>query len=194
MEEWEEGRAIPPRHEDRVPSRRLMNQNPRFKVGDTVFYPAAGVGLIEAVEDLFLTGRRERCFVIRIHESNVTIKVPQANMARNGIRPLLASRELKDLFKILAGRCQRRASGNLLERCRELGQKVQGGSPTDLGEVVRDLTHWKSQTGLSFDELRLLETACKYLCQEIAAVEGISPEDAYDRIQQQIGLTAGAVA
>ena len=193
MEVREEGRAIPPRSEHRAP-RKLMSQNPRFKVGDTVFYPAAGVGVIEAVEDLFLTGRREHCFVIRIHESNVTIKVPQTNMARNGIRPLLASRELKELFKILAGRCQRRASGNLLERCRELGQKVQGGVPFDLGEVVRDLTHWKAQTGLSFDELRLLETACKYLCQEIAAVEGISSEDAYDRIQQQIGLTAGAVA
>ncbi len=171
-----------------------MNQNPRFKVGDTVFYPAAGVGVIEAVEDLFLTGQRERCFVIRIHESNVTIKVPQVNMARNGIRPLLANKELKELFKILAGRCQRRASGNLIERCRELGQKVQGGSPFDLGVVVRDLTHWKSETGLSFDELRLLETASKYLCQEIAAVEGISSDDAFDRIQQQIGLDAGAVA
>ncbi|MDA8419790.1 MAG: hypothetical protein M0039_00840 [Pseudomonadota bacterium] len=171
-----------------------MSQNPRFKVGDAVFYPAAGVGIIESLEDLYLTGQRERCFVIRIRESNVMIKVPQANMARNGIRPLLATRELKELFRVLAARCQRRASGNLLERRRELGQKVQGGAPFDLCEVVRDLTHWKSQTGLSFDELRLLETACKYLCQEIASVEGISIEDAYDRIQQQIGVTAGAVA
>jgi len=171
-----------------------MNQNPRFKVGDAVFYPAAGVGMIEAVEDLFLTGRRERCFVIRVHESNVTIKVPQANMAKNGIRPLLEGRKLKELFKVLSSRCQRRASGNLAERCRGLAQRVHGGSPLDLGEVVRDLTHWKMETGLSFDEMRLLETASNYLCQEIATVEGISPDEALGRIQQHIGIAAGAVA
>ncbi|MHB8453194.1 MAG: CarD family transcriptional regulator [Acidiferrobacterales bacterium] len=171
-----------------------MSQNPRFKVGDAVFYPAAGVGRIEAIEELFLTGRRERCFVIRVRESNVTIKVPQANMAKNGIRPLVDGRKLKELFKVLSGRCQRRATGNLAERCRGIAQKVQGGSPLELGEVVRDLSHWKIQTGLSFDEMRLLETACNYLCQEIAAVEGISPDDAFDRIQHHVGAATEAVA
>ncbi len=171
-----------------------MNQNPRFKVGDAVFYPAAGVGMIEAIEELFLTGRRERCFVIRVQENNVTIKVPQANMAKNGIRPLLDDRKLKDLFKVLGSGSQRRTGGNLAERCRGLAQKVQSGLPMELGEVVRDLTHWKTQTGLSFDEMRLLETACNYLCQEIAIVEGISVDDAFDLIHQQIGIIAGEVA
>ena len=56
-------------------------------------------------------------------------------------------------------------------------------------EVVRDLTHWKVTSGLSFDETRLLETASNYLSRELATVEGISTEDAYARIRSQIEVT-----
>ena len=169
-----------------------MSHNPRYKVGDTVFYPSAGVGIIEAIEDVFLTGERERCFVIRIQESQVTIKVPQTNMSRNGIRPLLEGRKIKELFKVLSGSCQRRATGNLAERCKGIAHKINAGSPMELGEVVRDLTHWKTLSGLSFDETRLLETASNYLSRELASVEGISPEDAIEKIRQQISVTETA--
>ncbi len=166
-----------------------MSLSPRYKVGDTVFYPSAGVGVIEAVEDLFLTGKQERCFVIRIHESHVTIKVPQANMANNGIRPLLEGKRIKELFKVLSAASQRRATGNLTERCKGIAHKINAGSPIELGEVVRDLTHWKVTSGLSFDETRLLETASNYLSRELATVEGISTEDAYARIRSQIEVS-----
>jgi len=52
--------------------------------------------------------------------------------------------------------------------------------------VVRDLTHWKKTSGLSFEESLLLETACGYLAREIAAIEGISPQMARDRIKSCI--------
>ncbi len=166
-----------------------MNPSPRYKIGDTVFYPSAGVGVIESIEDIFLTGQSERCFVIRIHESQVTIKVPQMNMTKNGIRPLLEGKKIKELFKVLAAACQRRATGNLTERCKGIAHKINAGSPIELGEVVRDLTHWKVTSGLSFDETRLLETASNYLSRELASVEGISQEDAYQRIRSQIEVS-----
>jgi RNA polymerase-interacting CarD/CdnL/TRCF family regulator len=59
----------------------------------------------------------------------------------------------------------------------------------ELGEVVRDLTHWKTQTGLSFDETRLLETASNFLSRELASVKGITPEAAYESIRSQIEIS-----
>lgn len=172
-----------------------MAQHPRFKVGDTVFYPAAGIGVIEGVEDVFLTDQRERCFVIRIKETHVTIKVPQGNMSNNGIRPLVDARKIKELFKILSAASRRRASGNLAERRKLLMQKINSGSPLELSEVIRDLSNWKKQAGnLGFEESRLLETACNYLAKEIATVEGISPMDAYERIRDHVGIDIKVVA
>jgi CarD family transcriptional regulator len=168
-----------------------MARKSGYKVGDAVFYPAAGVGVIESQEDVFLTGNIEPCFVIRILESGATIKVPLANMETNGIRQLLDGKKVKDLYKVLSGSGKNRSTaGNQMERCRELARKVNAGSCMEIGEVVRDLLRWKSQKSLSFEEVRLLQTGCNHLAREVAVVTGISPEDAIHRIREQVGVAA----
>lgn len=168
-----------------------MARKSSYKLGDAVFYPAAGVGVIEGQEDVFLTGKIEPCFVIRILESGASIKVPLANMETNGIRPLLDSKKVKELYKMLSGTGKNRSTvGNQMERCRELARKVNAGSCMEIGEVVRDLMRWKAQKALSFEEVRLLQTGCNHLAREVAVVTGISPEDAINRIREQVGVAA----
>jgi len=58
----------------------------KLKPGDTIFYPSAGVGVIESVEDVYLSGRLEKCYVIRIPETQMTVKVPKTNVQKSGIR------------------------------------------------------------------------------------------------------------
>lgn len=159
-----------------------------YKVGDPVFYPAAGVGTIEGTEDIFINGQRERFFVIRISESQITIKVPQANIQSNGIRPLVNGRKLKDLFRVLSEETRPAVPcGNTIEYYKNLERKINSGSCLDLCEVVRDLMRQKKQGRLSFDEARLLETASNFLTREVATVAGIPPGTAYDRIRAQVG-------
>ena len=92
----------------------------KLKPGDTIFYPSAGVGVIESVEEVYLSGRMEKCFVIRIPETKMTVRVPKANVQKSGIRPLLDGRRIKELFKILAAK-----SGKKSDR-RQLGRALQG--------------------------------------------------------------------
>lgn len=161
----------------------------RFKVGDTIFYPSAGIGEIKAVEDVVTGGQLETCYVIAFPESKMVIKIPTANIEKNGIRPILNSRKLKELFKILSSRGGRRVNTtNWTERCKQIERKINSGSHLELGEVVRDLAHWKKKSGLSFEESMLFETACGYLVREVAAVQGIGPDAARDRIYGYIGL------
>lgn len=162
-----------------------------FKVGDTLFYPSAGVGVIERVEEIFVGGNWESCFVIRIAENNVTIKVPQSNVQKNGIRPLLSVRKLKELFKVLSAESgERHVAGNWAEHFRDLERRVNTGTCLELGAVVRDLMRLKKRAGLSFEEARLLETATNYLAREVATVEGIAPEMAHARIRSHVEIAA----
>jgi CarD family transcriptional regulator len=170
-----------------------------FKVGDTVFYPSAGVGIIQAVEDVFISGACDSCFVIRIAETQMTVKVPQGNVRRSGLRPLLSGRKLKELYRILAAKGNHRVTGgNWTDRCRELERKINSGSCLALGEVVRDLMRWKKASlmrwkkasGLSFEESMLLKTASNFLANEVAAIQGIEPETAIDRIRSYVEVKA----
>lgn len=165
----------------------------KLKVGDAVFYPSAGVGFIEAIEDLFIGGKCEACYVIRVEENQMTVKVPQSNMERSGVRPLMDSKKIKELFGILESKSSRRVTGgNWTERCKEIERKINHGDHVELGGVVRDLLRWKDDSGLSFEEAMLLETACGYLARELAAVQGITPEKAVDRIRDRVGVSAAA--
>jgi CarD family transcriptional regulator len=166
-----------------------MARQPQFKIGDTVFYPSAGVGVIQGIEEVFIGGRNEPCYVISIPETRMVVKMPRANVPKSGIRPLLNTRKLKELFKVLSARSRRRVTGgNWTERCKQIERKINSGSCLELGEVVRDLLRWKKQSGLSFEESMLLETAWGYLAREVAAIQGIAPDAARDRICTFVGV------
>lgn len=164
-----------------------MIKKAKLKVGDFVFYPSAGVGVIEAIEDVFIAGAVDSCYVIRIEESGMVVKVPQANVKSSGIRPLLSSRKVKELFLILESNCNLRVTGgNWTERCKDLDRRINGNTCMELAEVVRDLMSWKILSGLSFEESMLLETASTYLSRELAAIKEIDPKLAYDEIVKHV--------
>ncbi|MHB1941889.1 MAG: CarD family transcriptional regulator [Acidiferrobacteraceae bacterium] len=159
-----------------------------FKVGDHVFYPGAGVGTIETEEDIFLGDAWQPCFIIRICDNPLTIKMPKMSVERTGIRPLLSCNRVRDLFKVLADKTGERTGSNWTEHYKDLERKINSGSCMQLGEVVRDLMRLKKRNGLSFEEARLLETAICYLSREISMIEGITPETALDRIRDQVAI------
>lgn len=166
-----------------------MAKRAKFKVGETVFYPSAGVGVIENIEEIYLAGSIQSCYVIRIPETLMVVKVPLDRAEKSGIRPILDAKKLKELFKVLGAKSRKRVTGgNWTERCKEIERKINSGSYLELGEVVRDLMRWKKRSGLSFEESLLLETASGYLAREIAAVQGIGMDDARSRIQTYIGV------
>ena len=168
-----------------------MTKKAKLGVGDSVFYPSAGVGAIEAIEDVYIAGTVDPCYVIRIKESGMVVKVPQANVARSGIRPLLSSRKLKELYRTLESKCARRVTGgNWTERCKDLDRRINIGTSMELAEVVRDLLSWKIKSGLSFEESMLLETASTYLSHELAAIKNITPDAAYEEIVKHVTKTA----
>jgi CarD family transcriptional regulator len=168
-----------------------MPRKVKFKVGDAVFYPSAGVGCIESTEDVYISGQSEEFYVIRIIESGMLVKVPSANAGTSGLRPLVGPRKLKEVQKVLADKNAKRVTGgNWTERCKELERRINRGDTFELAAVVRDLLRWKGQTGLSFEESMLLETACNYLSYEIATVQKVQPEHAYQELVKHVAKTA----
>ena len=165
-----------------------MVRKVKLKIGDAVFYPSAGVGFIESTEDVYISGQAQEFFVIKIIESGMLVKVPSANASNSGLRPLIGPRKIKEVQRVLADKNARRVTGgNWTERCKDLERRINQGDTFELAAVVRDLLRWKGQTGLSFEESMLLETASNYLAYEIATVQKVQPEIAYQDLVKYVG-------
>ncbi len=170
-----------------------MKKECEFEVGQDVFYPSAGVGVIEAMEEVVFGVEHELCYVIRIPENRVTIKVPKTKAVSNGLRPLLRGKDVKDLLEVLADKSSARPSGHWAEHYKDLERRIQSGGVLQVGSAVRDLMRLKAGAGLSFEEARLLEMADGYLARELAAVQGVSVEAARDLIRSSIGVGSEGV-
>ncbi len=167
---------------------RASMKEREFKIGQGVFYPSAGVGVIEAMEEVIFGVEHELCYVIRIPENRVTIKVPKARAASNGLRPLLRGKDVKDLLEVLADKSSARPAGHWAEHYKDLERRIQSGGVLEVGSAVRDLLRLKAGAGLSFEEARLLEMADGYLVRELAAVQGVTMEAARDIIRSAVGI------
>ncbi|MHB1671789.1 MAG: CarD family transcriptional regulator [Acidiferrobacter sp.] len=159
-----------------------------FKVGQDVFYPTAGVGVIEGMEEVVFGVEHELCYVIRIPENRVTIKVPKTRAVSNGLRPLLHGKGVKELLAVLADKSSARPAGPWAEHYKDLERRIQSGGVLQVGSAVRDLLRLKAEAGLSFEEARLLELADGYLTRELAVAQGVSLEAAREVIRGSVGL------
>ena len=146
-----------------------------FKVGDQVIHPRHGLGHVTnfAVKQ-FVQGEKRPFYEISFPGS--TLWVP-LNLSTSGIRKLTVKSEIVRCRQLLkAPPAPLNADPRL--RQTELSDRLKEGTLTAHCEVVRDLTAAGWQKPLSSAIAAFLKGAQDVLCQEWAAVEGITLSEA----------------
>lgn len=151
-----------------------------IKVGDRVVHPRHGLGQVTnlAVKQ-FVQGQKRPFYEISFPGS--TLWIPM-NHSGSGIRKLTVKSEISDCRRLLAAPA---APLNRDPRLRQadLSHHLKEGTLRAQCEVVRDLNaaHWNRP--LNGSMATLLKAAQEVLCQEWAAVEGISVNEAAQEIE-----------
>ena len=151
-----------------------------FKVGDRVIHPRHGLGHVTnfAVKQ-FVEGEKRPFYEISFPGS--TLWVP-LNLSTSGIRKLTVKSEIatcRRLFKSPASPL----NNDPRLRQSELANHLKLGTLTAHCEVVRDLTAYSWHKSLSGSVVTFLRNTLDVLCQEWAAVEGISLIEAAAEIE-----------
>jgi CarD family transcriptional regulator len=139
-----------------------------FKVGDMAVYPGHGVGVIEGVETRDIAGTRQTFYVLKILENGMTIMVPTANADAIGMRDVVPTEEVDDIYAVLMERDVDLDKQTWNRRYREYMAKIKTGSPYEVARVLRDLYILKGDKNLSFGERKMFDTAKGLLVKEIA--------------------------
>jgi len=149
----------------------------QFTVGDKAVYPVHGVAEVVAVENRNIGGRATAVYILKIMETGLKIMVPTANAEAVGLREIISTREVNEVFDILRSREAPRDTQTWNRRHREYMDKIKTGSVFEIAEVLRDLCRLRENKDLSFGERRMMEMAKNLLVRELAIAKRSTEND-----------------
>ena len=154
----------------------------RFQVGDKAYYPVHGIAEVVALEKREIGPQTTAVYVLRIVDSGMKIMVPTGNADAVGLRPIMSTSDVGEVFTILRSSEMTSDNQTWNRRYREYMDKIKTGSAYEIAEVLRDLYLLRRHKDLSFGERRMLETARGLLVREMA----IARKEAEPTIEAEI--------
>ena len=148
-----------------------------FKVGDTVVYPHHGAAQVDAIEQKIIRGESKEILVLRVHQGDLTVRVPSENVDLVGVRDVVSSEGLDEVFEVLRQPYVEEPT-NWSRRYKANVEKLGSGDVLKVSEVIRDLWRRERDRGLSAGEKRMLSKARGVLIGELALAEKTNEDKA----------------
>ncbi|MDE2357058.1 MAG: CarD family transcriptional regulator [Alphaproteobacteria bacterium] len=161
----------------------------QFRVGDSVVYPAHGVGKVVGVETQDVAGMSLEVYVITFDHEKMTLRVPTKKARAAGLRGLAEGNVVVQALTTLKGRARIKRT-MWSRRAQEYEAKINSGDLVSIAEVVRDLHRSESQPEQSYSERQLYESALDRMAREVAAIERIDRDAAIDLLQKSLRKAA----
>ena len=141
-----------------------------YKVGETVVYPHHGAADIISKEKRTIKGEEREYLVLRVHQSDLTVRVPSDNLDLVGVRDVTSQAGLEKVFGVLRMPYVEDPA-NWSRRFKANTEKLSSGDVIKVAEVVRDLWRRAQKKPLSTGEKSMLARARTQLISEIALAE-----------------------
>ncbi len=164
---------------------RKTVQRHGFRTGESIVYPAHGVGKIVDIEEQVVAGMKLELFVIHFEKDKMTLRVPVAKATAVGMRKLSDEPTVGKAFTTVRGRARVKRT-MWSRRAQEYEAKINSGDLIAISEVVRDLYRSQSQPEPSYSERQLYEQAIDRMSREVSVVEKITETEAMTKIEKAI--------
>jgi CarD family transcriptional regulator len=145
-----------------------------FSKGDLVVYPSHGAGYVAGVEEKTVLGEVRRYYVVYVPEEALTLNIPADG--DTGLRSCTDEEGVTRALAVLQSRAEELPS-NWNHRLKHNQEKIRSGEICGVAEVVRDLSAYAEERGLSTGERNLLAKARRILISEVSLATHLGPEE-----------------
>ncbi|ADZ84868.1 CarD family transcriptional regulator [Cellulosilyticum sp. ST5] len=150
-----------------------------FKVGDKVFCPLRGAGIVATIEERKMLDETKEYIIIKLQSSNTTVMIPTDKVEASHFRFVSDETMTNEVLEKLADKeTEIHASTVLKQRMKVNKERLMAGSLADYGEVIRELTHIQRGKALNASENAMLMEARKFLADELSLIKSISMKEA----------------
>ncbi|MCA1687051.1 MAG: CarD family transcriptional regulator [Actinobacteria bacterium] len=146
-----------------------------FAAGDLVVYPNHGAGYVSGVEEKTVLGEERRYYVVYVPEGALTLNIPADGAT--GLRSCADDEGVAGALAILGGSAEEMPD-HWNHRLKHNQEKLRSGEISRVAEVVRDLSDYSGEHGLSTGERNLLSKARRILTSEVAMCKDLAVEEA----------------
>jgi CarD family transcriptional regulator len=158
-----------------------------FEIGDKAVYPGHGVGVIEAIENKQILGKKQVFYILRILDNGMTIMIPRDHVETVRLRGVIRKIDVAKVIHILKDRDVTIDNQTWNRRYREYMEKINTGSIYEIAEVLRDLHLLRVEKELSFGERKIMDMAKNLLVTELAIARDVKESNVLKEIKTIFG-------
>lgn len=162
-----------------------------YKTGDRIVYPMYGAGIIEAVQERTVLGKKQEYYVMRISAGDMKVMIPVEGSEDIGVRPVIDANEAMKVLESF--RFADLTEGiNWNKRHRDNMQKIRSGDIYKVMEVVKDLMYRDKTKGLSTSERKMYNNARQIFISELMLSGAADEEDIVSIMEETVGAIVSA--
>jgi len=158
-----------------------------FKIGDKIFYPNQGLGVIEDIQEKNFYGENFKIYHLRILSNNTLVLVPLNNTEEIGIRKPIPAGRVKKIFDFMRNGGVD-VSMNWKGRYKEHLNLMRSGVMIDMVLVLKSLYYLNLIKPLSFREKKMMEKVKELIISEISEVSSLPSEEIEQRVIDSLSL------
>lgn len=156
-----------------------------FQIGDKIFYPVQGGGVIQTIEEKEVLGESHLYYTIEILNRNMRVMIPTDKTEKLGLRHVVDPQILDDVFATFHNG-ETETAVNDSQRDRNNMNKIKSGDIYEGAQVIRDLIRINKIKRLGTANKNLLDNAMQILISEVMLVKDISASQAANLLDQVI--------
>lgn len=156
-----------------------------MQVGDKVFYPMHGAGVISGIETSEVLGEQKDFFVLSMPLGSMKVMIPIESADSIGLRDIISKEEVEEIQTVLRDKPER-VMGSWNKRFHAILERMKKGDILDVAAVMRNLTLQDRRRKISSGERRLMDIARQMLVSELVYACDKTPEEVEQWIDDQL--------
>jgi CarD family transcriptional regulator len=153
-----------------------------FQIGDKIFYPLYGAGIVEAIEEKEILGEKEFYYILNMTLRKLQVMIPIRKTDNLDIRDVVDADILEDVLSQFHQGEPVPTVNPYKQRQRINKDKMKSGDIFEGVEVIRDLMHLNKKKALGTEDKNMLDHARQMLISELVLVKGLDPGQAAELI------------
>ncbi len=151
-----------------------------YQIGDKIFYPMHGAGIIEAIEEKEILGEKQLYYIMNLSLGKIHVMIPTQKSTSLGIRDIVNSNIMENVLSLFTSEAETETAVHPNQRYRNNMDKMKTGDIYEGAKVIRDLSRSSKKKPLGTSDKTLLNNARKILISELVLVNDMEQDQATD--------------